>query len=256
MHFSNPVKQRLRQGEPVIGIFITQMCQPCLGRLMKLAGYDFLLIDMEHSQFDLGEVAALIRASRDAGIEPFFRSADKERSYISRPLDAGATGLMVPRVESGDEAQRILSWIWYPPMGTRGVILGGANTDFEAVDASEYTREANEEVLVMLQIETARGVDAVQDIVGLPGCDAPFIGPLDLSQTLGLPGQIHHPVVEEAIGKVISAAQAHQKWPGIYVPDVAAARKWLDRGMRVILLNSEVGLMMAHARQDLRSIRG
>ena len=175
--------------------------------------------------------------------------------YVAQSLDAGAQGIMLPRVTHPDQVHQVLEIMKYPPMGRRGTAMSRGQTDFRAGPLLENMAHANQESLLMIQIETAEAIQQLDAIVQIPGVDCLFVGPTDLSISLGVAGQTEAPSLIEAIERVIAGCQAHGVAAAIQANDLNYARRWVERGMAIISYASEIGLLTAAASTGIQQIR-
>lgn len=249
------LRSGLLGGQTVIGTFISEVWSPTVAQMLATAGFDFFVIDMEHGSFEMQSVAAMILAARAAGIAPIVRVTWQDRPSILRPLDAGAAGVLVPQVESQGQAEQVVRFARYRPHGERGVALRRAHGRYVVRQPEEYTREANEATVVIVQIETAAALTRLDAIVSVPGIDAAFVGPSDLSFSLGHPGQIDHPEVASAIARVVEVCARHGVASGIHLSDPDRLRSWIQRGMRLVTYSSDVGFIVDGAAAGLARIR-
>ncbi|MCX7598225.1 MAG: aldolase/citrate lyase family protein [Armatimonadetes bacterium] len=249
------LKGRLKAGETCFGIMYCEMLTPAACRIAKNAGYDFVIIDTEHNMAGVETVAWMCRAGRDVGLPIVVRAPAFEGQWLTRYLDLGAAGILVPRVETADETAAIVRAIKYPPEGVRGLAGTGPHTDYERPDAGELVRWANENLLLAVQIETRQGLENRHKILSVRGVDALFIGPYDLSLSLGRPGELDHPDVVAAMDAIFETAREHGVAPGMHVFDVAGARKWLDRGARFLAYSTELALIERASREALSELR-
>jgi 2-keto-3-deoxy-L-rhamnonate aldolase RhmA len=240
----NQVKRRLKAGEVVVGIMISEVHSPNIAMMMAEAGFDFIVVDSEHSSIDLEAVGNIVLAGRGTNCTVIVRPPAKERILMSRPLDAGAEGLLVPLIDTREEAEAVIAATKYYPLGRRGLATRRAFSNYTTRPATDIIAEANAETLIAVQVETGRAVENVEEIVSVPGVDVAFVGPNDLSQSLGLPGQYSHPEVEAAIHRVIAACQSAGVAPGIYAGSVDFARRWINAGMRFVIYLSDVNLLV------------
>ncbi len=252
----NPLKAKLKRGEVVWGTFVYEFGSPAAPRIMKEAGWDYILIDTEHASLGIETVATLLSVSATIGLPALVRVPETERSLLSRPLDAGAMGLMIPRVESRAQAEAIVRYTKYPPLGDRGVILGNAHTDYKMVDGRKFMRQANAETLLIIQIETQAGLDRMDEILSTPGLDVALIGPGDLSTSLGIPGEVNHPRMIKAIDAFLKGCARHGVIPGNFVTTVADGHAWLRRGMRFLIYSADFFIVIERSRQVLAELRG
>jgi 2-keto-3-deoxy-L-rhamnonate aldolase RhmA len=251
----NPVKQALRRGTAVYGTMLSEADSPAFVRVLASAGYDFVFIDMEHGVYSLSAVAAMIGVARLAGVAPLVRVPDLSYQAVAQALDAGAMGLMLPRVETRAQAEAFVSYMKYPPVGVRGASGGRGHTDYEGAGAQELVQHMNEHTLAILQIERRAAIERIDDLLSVPGVDAAVIGPFDLTISLG-EASPDAPAVAAAIQQVVEAARRHGVASGIHTPDADEARRWRDRGMTLVAANSDLGFFKAGAQRTLAAMRG
>jgi 2-keto-3-deoxy-L-rhamnonate aldolase RhmA len=252
----NLSKQRLRQGKTVIGCWLEEVRTPAVTHLLAAAGLDFLIVDMEHGAYNLETMADIVRMARLVEITPIVRVPDLAWEHIGRILDAGAQGLMLPRVETADQVSDFISYLKYPPAGRRGMASGLGNSDFRWVTTPEYIAHANEEILVIVQIENTTAVANLADLAQVPGVDVFFIGPEDLSISMGFAGQQGHPQVQETISQIITSTTQHNIAPGIHTSDLAAIGPLHDGGVRFIAYASDIEFIFNGAAQGAQALRG
>jgi 2-keto-3-deoxy-L-rhamnonate aldolase RhmA len=240
----NPLKQKLKEKGFVTGTFLAEIRQPSVMQLLKNAGFDFVLIDGEHGAFNLETLADLSRTARYVGLTPIVRPSECCYSQITTPLDGGAQGLMVPRITTPEQVKSVLSMMKYPPEGARGNAQARGYTNFRSGNVLETMKRANEENLLVVQVETKEAVECIEDIVQIPGVDIILVGPNDLSISLGVGGQMHAPQLVEAITRVISACNKYGVVPGIHCNDLAHSVEWTKKGMRFVSALSEIGCMV------------
>jgi 4-hydroxy-2-oxoheptanedioate aldolase len=218
------VKERLAAGEQLLGAFLNG-ASPLVTEVMALAGYDCLMIDGEHSAVGLETAQIMTMAIRGAGCRSLMRVSQNDTAEIKRALDMGLDGLMAPAINSRAEAEALVRACRYPPEGVRGVAVRLVRAAGYGIDAERYAATANEALLVIAQIETAKAVDAVEAIAATPGVDMLFVGPSDLSASMGHIGAPDHPEVQRRIREVEQAVKRAGKWLGI----VPTAERPVDR---------------------------
>jgi 2-keto-3-deoxy-L-rhamnonate aldolase RhmA len=245
----NRIKHVLRNGQSVIGTMIVEIRQPAVVQLLANAGFDFVIIDNEHGPFNIETIAELSRAAKHLGLTPLVRVPDLTYAYVAQTLDAGAQGIMIPRVADARQVRDVVQMMKYPPQGSRGNALSRGHTDFKSGSVAEALASTNEETMLIVQIETQSAVESIEEIVTTPGVDVTLIGPNDLSISLGLPGQIDSPQMHAAIEKMMDACQQHGVFPGIHMNNLALAVYWAKKGMRLVSSNAEIGLMMQAGRE-------
>jgi len=247
------IKTAIRGGQAVFGTFVTDITTAAIAEMLVAAGFDFFFIDMEHGSVDFETVSSITSAARALGIAPIVRIPWNDRVWILRALELGAAGILVPMVESRDDAEQILRCAKYAPEGARGVALRRLHSHYRRVDPIDYTRQANQETIVLVQIESVRAVGNVDDILSVPGIDVAYVGPSDLSQSLGLLGKMDDPALIGSIVKVIASARRHGISPGIHANDASSVRRWVKEGVRFISLGSDVGFLIDGAASSLSS---
>lgn len=220
----------------MVGVFCT-LPSPGLVEVAAKAGFDFAIIDMEHGGISYETAENMCRAADAGGITPIIRIQENGPKWILRALEIGALGLLVPWVNSREEAESAAAASRYCPDGERGwaPITRGMDYGLAGTEDPDFLQNANREIMVIVQIETKEAVANADEICSVPGVDLIFIGPGDLSQSLGLPGQFTHPTVEAAIERVIATAKRRGKPTGIFCgTDLDWARKWVDAGVQFL----------------------
>jgi 2-keto-3-deoxy-L-rhamnonate aldolase RhmA len=251
----NKTKAKLKRGEIAVGHFILEFDTPGIGRMLANAGCEFVIFDMEHSSLTQDSIRWSILSAKAAGITPIVRVPYTEYFLMSRPLDAGAEGLMIPRVETRDQTLKIIESVKYPPMGNRGAAFGIAHDDYRGVDIAGAARQANEETLVIVQTETAKAVENVDEIISVDGVDVAWIGQCDMTISLGIPGQYDHPDFLRAFDKVLNACDKYNVALGYLPLDVPDALNMIDKGVRCIAYSADVFLFSNALRTDVEKIR-
>lgn len=250
------LKRKLKTGESILGTMIIAFDNPELAKILKVVGFDFFIVDCEHGPFDFGAILGLFSLAREAGIPPMIRIPEVTREWVLKSMEMGAAGILLPQTESVEQAKALVAYSKYAPMGTRGVSMMRAHTGFEKIaNASEYMNQQNEDSLLMVQIESHAGVDAVEDIMAVSGIDVAFVGPNDLTQSLGISGQFDHPKFIAALDRIISVAKVNNKYSGIHLMDPVALTPWIDRGMSCNLWSNDVAMLMESARKGLTDLR-
>jgi 2-keto-3-deoxy-L-rhamnonate aldolase RhmA len=239
----NRVRQRLAQGETVFGQMILELFTPGIGPMLAACGLDFVLFDMEHGRCDIALAAEMIASCRGSDIVPMVRVPDAGYVPLSRLLDLGARGVMVPRVETRQQAEDIVAQLKYAPQGRRGVALGIAHDLYCAGDAGCFAK-INEDVAVVLLLETEKAFANVDDIVSVPGVDAAWLGHYDLTVSLGVAMQFEHPRILSAMENLVLACRRHGVAPGFLPPTAEAAVHWIRKGFRMISLGTDVGVFL------------
>ena len=255
--FTNPARERLRKGEVALGCGVRLARTVEIAKVMAISGYDWLFIDMEHGSIDLDIACQMAVAALDAGIAPIPRVPSGEFSIATRLLDGGAAGIVVPHVDTADEAREIVDRLKYPPQGHRSVAGAMAQLGYRPVPLAEATRIVNAETLIVVMIETPRAVENAEAIAAVPGIDVLLIGTNDLSMELGVPGGLGDPKVVAAYERVIAACKRHGKWPGMGgVYDEPLMRRYVELGCRFLMAGADLAFMMGAGAKRTEFLRG
>jgi 2-dehydro-3-deoxyglucarate aldolase len=254
------IKSKMRRGEPSMGSWLS-MGHPSIAEILAMAGYDWVVIETEHTAIDVSEALRLIIAIEQRGSVPLVRLAWNDPIQAKAVLDSGAAGVLVPMVNTRADAELAVQMTKYPPLGFRGVGLARAQGYGEHFDA--YVQNANDDTLLMVQIEHKDAVANIDEILAVPGIDGTFIGPYDLSLSLGIPGQLNHPDLVAAKRRVLDATLAKGLAAGIHFvqPRTAAedCRAAVKQGYRFIALGTDILFLGDSARalqQATRALKG
>lgn len=239
----NLVKKALKEGQVVVGTMISECRGPGVMTMMATAGWEYVYIDMEHSTFSLETCADMIAAAKASSTMAFVRTPGLGRLEIQKLLDAGADGVMVPQVSTAEEVRQIVAYAKYFPEGERGMALRRAHSSFAKAPAAEYMAHANQESMVIIQLESRTAMRDIAELVSIPGVDAAFIGPADLSQSYGKPGQNEDPEILADLHSFIKVCHEHGVAPGIHVYDMKTAQRWIDAGMRLICYSNDIAMI-------------
>ncbi len=211
------IKEKVKSGQRVYGSMIRLQRNPAISFFAKNAGLDFLLFDCEHSHYNFETLHDIFVTGNAMGFDNFVRVAELSKDWISRALDAGATGIMVPMVETEEQAKEIVKWAKFPPVGDRGYGSGLAHSNYKAGGKHvEVMAGQNDRAIAIAQIETGLGVENADAIAGTEGIDVLLIGPNDLSISLGIPGDLMNQIELDAIAKVAAACKKHGKAFGLH----------------------------------------
>lgn len=249
------LKERLRRGEKVLGTMVTTFQSPDIAKILQSCGFDFMIIDCEHGSFTTRETANIIAEARGASFPTMVRVPEIKRELVLKFMEMGASGLLLPNTESAEQARLLVEYSKYAPLGRRGVSLSRPHTDFLPVDGLEYMKKANDETLLLCQIESREGVEHIEEIMAVDGIDVGFIGPNDMTQDYGLLGQFSHPDITAAFERIMKAAEKNGKWSGVHFGGLAPLKPWVEKGMQINMWNSDVGLMTAGAADGLKSLK-
>jgi 2-keto-3-deoxy-L-rhamnonate aldolase RhmA len=247
-------RQRLRQGDLLLGQMVLELFTPGIGPMLASCGLDFVIFDMEHGRCDLALLAEMIASCRGSEIVPIARVPDAAYAPLSRPLDLGARGVMVPRVETRQQAADIVSQLKYAPQGRRGVALGIAHDLYRAGDASFFAK-ANDETAVILLLETEKAFQNLEEIISVPGVDVAWMGHYDLTVSMGIPAQFEHPRFLAAMDELVAVCRRYGVAPGFLPATPESAAHWIDKGFRAISLGSDIGVFLDGVRRFRAQLR-
>jgi 2-keto-3-deoxy-L-rhamnonate aldolase RhmA len=240
----NPVKSALAAGGRAVGTMAFEFFTPSLAQIVKAAGAQFLLYDMEHSGADVETMKWQFAACRGIDLAPLVRVPATEYHFVARMLDAGAMGVMVPMVETAEQAARIVSFTRYPPHGRRGAAFGVApHDDFVAGPVTDTIAASHERTLVICLVETDAGIRNVDAIAAVPGVDVVWLGHFDLTNFLGIPAQFDHPRYQEAVSALVEACNRHGKAAGFMAADDRWASEYRSKGFRMLAYGVDVLLL-------------
>jgi 4-hydroxy-2-oxoheptanedioate aldolase len=255
------LRERIRRGDELLGVFL-QVGSPVIAEIAGSAGFDWVLVDLEHGAGSEAELLHQLQALAITGTASIVRAESATRLRIGRALDLGAAGVMVPQVNDVQTAKTVTSWLRYPPEGVRGVALSARGAGYGTAGHGDIGR-LNESVVSMLQIETNHAVDVVDDIASVDGVDVLFVGPSDLSHSLGVPGNFDAPAFTDALQRISDAAQRHDRALGVHIPNVAELERYRALGFSVIsiagdgtTLSSSFRQLLGTARENARPVSG
>jgi 2-keto-3-deoxy-L-rhamnonate aldolase RhmA len=251
----NTVRQMLEEGQSVYGTMIQAVRLPAVAQIMKLAGCDFLFFDMEHGAFSIETIADMVQMTRLVGVTPLVRVPNDAYHLMARPLDAGAQGIMVPRVETKTQVERIVECTMYPPTGSRGCSVNKGHNDFAGQEMWEFAETANRENMVILQIERARAVEDVDELLSVPGVSGAILGPNDLALSMGVRDEDRLGALEEPIQHVLDAALRHNIPCGIHAANLNWLAEWQRRGMQLICYSTDINFLRSGAASGIETLR-
>lgn len=250
----NPLKTALAAGKLQLGSILGQFRSAEIARIYKASGFDWVFVDTEHGGFDIETVQDVCRVSSLIGLTPLVRIADVQYALMARALDCGAEGIILPRVESPELLERAVTWMKFPPQGTRGFGLSRMAVDYALLSMPQIMRYMNENVMTVLQIETLRAVEAREELLAIEGVDAVLIGPADLSISLGVPGEFEHPRLVSAVDSIMDTCARRNIVPGIHVRLPHLARAWRERGMRLLSCSADAAMLLERATEITKEI--
>jgi 4-hydroxy-2-oxoheptanedioate aldolase len=235
----NLLKEMLEKKKKSVGTFFS-MGSSAAVEALGIAGMDYVILDKEHGPYGVETIAEYIRSAEIRKITPLVRIKDFSRPSILRVLDVGAQGIIIPMIKTKEEVEKVIEYAKFFPLGNRGVALTRASSFGNVNSLEDYFKEANENILVLPQCETKECVENIDEILNVKGVDGIFIGPYDLSQSFGKPGQISDPTIQDAINKVLSACKKHNKCSFIYAPDKKTATDYFNRGFDSVAIGMDI----------------
>jgi 4-hydroxy-2-oxoheptanedioate aldolase len=240
----NRFKAALKAGQLQIGLW-SSLCSALSADIIGDSGFDWILIDTEHSPNELPTVLAQLQALATSTASPIVRPAWNDPVLLKRVLDIGAQTVLIPFIQDADAAERAVSACRYPPSGVRGVTASGRASRFGRV--KNYLKQADDEICVLLQVETAEAIRNLEAIAAVPNVDGVFVGPADLAASMGHIGNSAHPDVQDAIADVAKRLRKIGKPGGILTPNEAEADRYIDWGYRFVAVGTDVGLLAKNA---------
>ena len=252
----NAAKARLKKNELSIGIGIRLVRNVDIIKVMKAAGFDWLFIDLEHGSMSIETACEISVSAQDSGIAPIVRVPYGELAMATRVLDGGALGIVIPHVDTAEEAREIADRLRYPPRGHRSVGGGQAQFDYAPMPLGEMTKQSDDNTLITVMIETPKAVENADAIAAVPGIDCLLVGSSDLSMEMGIPGDTGNPKVQAAVDKVIAACAKHGKWPGMggaYTEELL--KLYTDKGMKFLLSGNDLPMLTTAARAHQAKVR-
>ena len=252
----NAAKAKLRKNELAIGIGVRLVRNVDIVKVMKAAGFDWLFLDLEHGSLSIETACEISISAQDSGIAPIVRVPYGELAMATRVLDGGALGIVIPHVDTAEEAREIADRLRYPPRGHRSVGGGQAQFDYEPMPLGEMTTKSDENTLITVMIETPKAVENAEAIAAVPGIDSLLVGSSDLSMEMGIPGQQGDARIQAACKKVVDACKKHGKWPGMggaYSEEML--KVYTGMGMKLILAGNDLPMLTGAARAHLQKVR-
>ena len=250
----NNLKEVLKEGKNVFGPFM-KFTDPAAVEIMGFAGFDFVIIDAEHGPISMQNAQNMIRAAEIANITPVIRVANNDEALILRALDIGAQGIEIPQINSKPQAIKAVRSVKYAPQGERGVCRYVRAANYSSINKFKYFKYANEETMIIAHIEGVEGINNLDEILSVPGIDVIFIGPYDLSQSLGIPGEVSHPLITEKMKEVVLKCRENKVAVGTFVDDVKTAKFWVSLGVQYMSFSVDVGILYEASKQIVKKFK-
>ncbi len=240
----NKIKAMLKAGKPAIGTMIQEVVNPFIIHVIANAKFDFVYVDMEHGRFSMEGACDLIQMLRLTNVTPFVRIPNNEYHFIAKMLDAGAEGIMVPRVSCPEDIHQALRFMKYPPLGERGMAVARGHNDYQRANNIEFGKHANSENMLIIQIERKDALDEVDELVSIPGVDVALIGPGDLSLDLQTALSPDNPVIIDAIDRVAEACKKYDVQAGIHWGSTEGLKICHDKGFNLLSGSSDLDIIL------------
>jgi 2-keto-3-deoxy-L-rhamnonate aldolase RhmA len=250
----NSVKRSLKEGKLQLGCGFGNFRSAEIPKILAAAGLQWAFVDTEHGNFDLETVQDICRVANLVNLCPIVRVADFQYSLVARALDCGAGGIIFPRTEDPAQLAKAISWTIFPPAGIRGYGLAPNNADYEPLTFTQLIDHYNANLMRVVQIETVRAVEAIDEILSVPGFDTVMIGPADLSISLGVPGMMDHPKMVGTIEIIRDACIRHGIVPGTHTRSNVMAKYWKDHGMLFLGCSNDLAMLLDRASENVKAI--
>lgn len=247
------VLRQLIKERPIIGPF-SKLSDPAVIEVLGFAGFDFVILDMEHGPTSLESLQGLIRAAELSGIAPIVRIPEGDPGMISRVLDIGAAGVQVPQVSTAEQVKEVVRLARFAPTGERGVCRFVRAAGYSSMEKADYFRESDE-AFIVIQIEGSEALRNLKAMLDVQGPDIVFIGPYDLSQSLGVPGQVDHPLVVEKTKQIIAACAERGIAAGNFTEKPESTHNWMNQGLRYMSFSVDVGLLYEGCRRIVSNLK-
>ena len=251
---STTFRSRIHSGETLFGAWAS-LGSPGSAELLGRSGLDWVVVDMEHGNTTESELLAHLTAIEVSGSAALVRPQSGERLRIGRALDMGAAGVVIPRLDTAEQVREAVTFLRYPPTGQRGVALLTRGARLGTVNHAGVA-SLNDDIAGIVQIESPSALDAAEEFAATDGVDVLFVGPADLSHSLGIPGQFANPVYQAALRKVVAACRAHGKAAGILLYDPASFRPHLELGYTFVGIGADVSFVNEGVKAALAAARG
>ena len=250
----NNLKKALHDNKIVFGPFL-KITDPAVVEIMGFAGFDFVIIDAEHGPISMENAQNMIRAAETTNITSIIRVANNDESLILRALDIGAQGVEIPQINCKSDALRAVKSVKYSPQGERGVCRYIRAANYSSMDKFKYFKYANKETMIIAHIEGIEGINNLDEILLVSGIDVIFIGPYDLSQSLGVTGEVNHPLVIEKMKEVVLKCKQNKVAVGTFADDVETAKSWISLGVQYMSFSVDVGILYNASKNIMNKLK-
>ena len=251
------LKDRLGNGELVFGTMLKQVCNNSFSKILELAGFDYTVVDMEHGTYSIRETAGILQHLWNTSVTGIVRIPKLQYHFVARAIDVGAKGVWVPHVDTPEEARDLVKFAKHPPDGQRGAAVPYfRKKQFrECGDGANYLEEVNDEILLIVQIESDKAVGNIDEILSVDGIDVAMMGCADLSLDVGQPWLRQHSEVKKRIHKVLTSCQEHGIYFGNHLSNLEELKYWIDQGMQMVTYSNEVSMLTKEAQRALSELK-
>ncbi len=254
--YDTGLRAKLRKGGTVLGQMAFEFFTPGLSQIMANAGCEFVILDTEHAGVGIDTIKSQVAYARGTGLAPLVRVTGTHYHLIAPMLDAGVHGIMVPMVETAEQARKIASWCRYRPEGVRGLAFGMPHDDYAGGNHVPKMKAANERTLTIALIETVAGIENVDAIMATPGIDVGWMGHYDLTNAMGIDGQFDHPRYKAAVKKLVQACTKHKKAAGFLCGDVKTGKQYLKSGFRILCYGTDIAVFQSALAAGIAGLKG
>lgn len=251
----NPVRDRLMRGGISYGLMAFEFFTPGFCQIAANAGAEFVIFDMEHSGVGIDSIKAQMAFARGTGVAPFVRVPGLHYHLIGPILDAGAMGIMVPMLETREQAEKLAAWCRYRPEGVRGIGFGVGHDDYSRGDLDKRMEQSNARTLTIALIETVEGIRNADAILSVPGIDVGWLGHYDLTNSMGITADFEAPAFHQAVETLLAACRRHGKASGIVASSLSMAREWRKKGIRCLCYGNDIGLFQSALADGIAALR-
>lgn len=256
MPFEGRMKQRLAKGQVTVGTWVLFNQTPGIVRMIAESGFDFVCIDFQHTGLSSETVGAMCDIARACNITPIVRPSLISQGEVNRLQDAGAVGIMFPDVRSRDDVDLYRSWMLYPPAGERGVGIAGAGSDYDPDRGSDALAHRNAQSIICVQVEHSDAIKNLESMLDGGGIDVIEIGRNDLATSMGIPGQLEHPMMQDAVREVVGVCQRYGVAVGTGVEDAVGATAAIEMGLRSVCINTDRRILSKFYRSTMADLAG
>lgn len=248
-------KEKLINKQHIVGTMLSEITTPNIVRILASAGFEYIIIDCEHGYFDYSQVANIVGMCNGIGLPVIIRIPTISRECITKYMDMGANGILVPMTNTSEDAKNVVKWSKYSPQGARGISTTRAHTNYNVQSLNDYMEKANINTIILVQIETKEAVKNIHEIVNVHGIDGVIVGPNDMAGDYGTPGNFNTVEMQQSIKRVIEASEKANKVSGIITSNISFIGECMKNGMTIFSCNSEVGMIIKSGKEIMMELK-